>query len=110
MNGVFKTYPGRILGFFNLDHSGSCENLMECIHVVVESSCDAVSMDTLSQNFVKKFKMPTTDKLGDYTYLVPISTISNPLCVYKNYGEETTSSSVFFHRESGVNFSVRKLV
>ena len=30
--------------------------------------------------------MPTTDKLGDYTYLVPISTISNPLCVYKNYG------------------------
>ena len=30
--------------------------------------------------------MPTNDKLGDYTYLVPISTISNPLCVYKNYG------------------------
>ena len=30
--------------------------------------------------------MPTNDKLGGYTYLVPISTISNPLCVYKNYG------------------------
>ncbi len=30
--------------------------------------------------------MPTNDKLGDYTYLVPISTISNPLCIYKNYG------------------------
>ena len=30
--------------------------------------------------------MPTNDKLGEYTYLVPISTISNPLCVYKNYG------------------------
>jgi hypothetical protein len=86
VNGVHKTFPGRILGFFNLDHSGSCQNLMECIHVVVESSCDAVSMDTLSQSFVKKFKMPTNDKLGEYTYLVPISTISNPLCVYKNYG------------------------
>jgi len=84
--GVYKTFPGRILGFFNLDHSGSCQNLMECIHVVVESSCDAVSMDTLSQSFVKKLKMPTNDKLGDYTYLVPISTISNLLCDYKNYG------------------------
>ena len=52
----------------------------------VESSCDAVSMDTSSQSFVKKIKMSTNDKLGDYTYLVPISIISNPLCVYKNYG------------------------
>ena len=56
VNGVHKTFPGHILGFFNLDHSGSCQNLMECIHVVVESSCDAVSMDTLSQSFVKKIK------------------------------------------------------
>ncbi len=30
--------------------------------------------------------MSTNDKLGDNTYLVPIFTISNPLCVYKNYG------------------------
>ena len=43
-------------------------------------------MDTLSLSFVKKFKMNINDKLGSYTYLVPISTISNPLCVYKNYG------------------------
>ncbi len=34
----------------------------------------------------KNSKMPTNDKLGDYTYLVPISTISNLLCVYNNYG------------------------
>ena len=35
VNGVHKTFPGRILGFFTLDHSGSCQNLMlmECIHV-----------------------------------------------------------------------------
>ena len=59
---------------------------MESIHVVIESSCDEVSMATLSLSFVKKFKMPTNDKLGSYTYLLPISTISNPLCVYKNYG------------------------
>ncbi len=112
MNGVFKTYPGRILGFFNLDHSGSCENLMECIHVVVESSCDVVSMDTLSQIFVKKFKMPTTDKLGNYIYLVPISTISNPLCVYKNYGGRDhkffcvlpqRKLSEFFSAQIGIN-------
>jgi hypothetical protein len=53
---VHKTYPGRILGFFNLDHSGSCQNLMECIHVVVESSCDAVGLDTLSQSLSKNSK------------------------------------------------------
>jgi hypothetical protein len=43
-------------------------------------------MDDLSQSFIKKFNMPTDDKLGDYTYLVPLSTISHPLCVFKNYG------------------------
>jgi hypothetical protein len=53
---VHKTYPGRILGFFNLDHSGSCQNLMECIHVIVESPCDAVGLDTLSQSFVRKIQ------------------------------------------------------
>ena len=56
------------------------------IHVIVESSCKPVSMDDLSQSFIKKFKMPTDDKLGDYTYLLPLSTISHPLCVFKNYG------------------------
>ena len=59
---------------------------MESVHVVVESSCDAVPMIILMQNFIKKFKMPSHDKLGDYTYLVPLSTISNHLCIYKNYG------------------------
>ena len=56
------------------------------IHVIVESSCKPVSMDDLSQSFIKKFKMPTDDKLGDYTYLLPLSTISHPLCLFKNYG------------------------
>ena len=59
-NGVHKTFPGRILGFFDLDHSaGSCKNLMESTHVVVGSSCDEGFMETLSLSFVKKFKMPT---------------------------------------------------
>lgn len=62
VNGVHETYPGRILGFYNLDHhTGSCQNLMESIHVVVESSCVALSMETLSQSFIHKFKMPTHD-------------------------------------------------
>jgi hypothetical protein len=85
---------------------------MECIHVVVESFCDSVSMDTLSHSFVKKLKMPTNDKLGDYTYLVPISTISNPLGVYKNYGERDHKFfcvlprrkwSGFFSAQIGIN-------
>jgi hypothetical protein len=69
-----------------MDHSGSSAKLIDSIHVVIESSHDVVSMDALSQSFVKKFKMPTSSKLADSTYLVPISTIAHPLCVFKNYG------------------------
>jgi hypothetical protein len=107
-SGLYSTFPGRILGFFNLDHSGSCENLMECIHVVVESSCTPVSMDDLSESFIKKFKMPTDDKLGDYTYLVPLSTISHPLCVFKNYGGQFNEFfCVLPQRKWGAFFSAR---
>ena len=62
------------------------KNLMECVHVIVETSHDAGSMDTLSKSFIKKFKMPQDDKLSDYTYFIPLSTISHLLCVFNTYG------------------------
>jgi hypothetical protein len=85
-DGVENTFPACILGFFYMDHSGSSAESIDSVHVVIESSHNVVSMDALSQSFVKKFKMPTSSKLADSTYLIPISTIAHPLCVFKNYG------------------------
>ncbi len=85
-DGVENTFPACILGFFDMDHSGSSAELIDSVYVVIESSHDVVSMDALSQSSVKKFKMPTSSKLADSTYLIPVSTIANPLCVFKNYG------------------------
>ena len=62
---VENTIPAHILGFFDTDHSGSGDELMESVHVVIESSHDVVSMDDLCQSFVEKFKMPIFSKLGD---------------------------------------------
>ena len=55
--GVENTFPACILGFFDMDHSGSGDELMDSNHVVIESSHDVVSMDDLCQSFVKKFNM-----------------------------------------------------
>ena len=52
--------------------------------------------------------MPTDDKLGDYTYLVPLSTISHPLCVFKNYGGQFNEFfCVLPQRKWGAFFSAR---
>jgi hypothetical protein len=78
-DGYNETYPARILGFFHY-------NIDPCVMVVVQSSPETspMSMDRMSGDFVSKFSMP--EDLDDCTYVVPIDTIVNPLCVFKNYG------------------------
>jgi hypothetical protein len=77
--GYNETYPARILGFFH--YSGDTS-----VMVVVQSSpaTSPMSMDRMTTDFVSKFFMP--EDLDDCTYVVPIDTIVNPLCVFKNYG------------------------
>jgi hypothetical protein len=43
-----------------------------------------MSMDQMSAEFVSKFHMP--EILDEFTYTVPIDSIVNPLCAFKNYG------------------------
>ena len=54
--------------------------------VVVQSatSTSPMSMDRMTTDFLSEFCMP--ENLDDFTYVVPINTIVNPLCVFKNYG------------------------
>jgi hypothetical protein len=42
-------------------------------------------METLTMEFVSKFTMPPNDNINNSTYLVSISSIAHPLCVFKNY-------------------------
>jgi hypothetical protein len=55
------TYPARILEFVNMDPTGTESDYMESIHVVVQSSKDLVSMETLTTQFVSKFTLPPKD-------------------------------------------------
>ena len=77
--GYGKTYAARILGFFQ--YTGETSTM-----VVVQSapSTSPMSMDRMTTDFVSKFCIP--ENLDDCTYVVPIDTIVNPLCVFKNYG------------------------
>jgi hypothetical protein len=43
-----------------------------------------MSMDQMSEGIVSKFHIP--EDLDECTYVVPIDSIVNPLCVFKNYG------------------------
>ncbi len=43
-----------------------------------------MSMERMSEDFVSKFHMP--EDLDECTYVVPLKSIVNPLCVFKNYG------------------------
>ena len=83
---VVRTYPAKILGFVNMDHTGLESDSMDSIHVVIQSSKDVVSMETLTREFVSKFTMPSNDNIDNSTYLVSIASIEHPLCVFKNYG------------------------
>jgi hypothetical protein len=69
-----------------MDHTGIESYDMDSIHVVIQSSKDLVSMETLTTEFVSKFTMPPNDNIDNSTYLVSISSIAHPLRVFKNYG------------------------
>ena len=58
--GIFETYPGLILGFIEM---GGKEL------VVIQSSNNPISIEMMTVEFICKF-----------------TSISNPLCVFKNYG------------------------
>jgi hypothetical protein len=83
-NDVVRTYPAKILGFVNMDHTGIESDSMNSIHAVIQSSKDIVSMETLTTEFVSKFTMPPNDNINNSTYLVSISSIEHPLCDFKN--------------------------
>ena len=71
--GIFETYPGLILGFIEM---GGKEL------VVIQSSNNPISIEMMTVEFICKFTVdPTTP-----TSVVEIQSISNPLCVFKNYG------------------------
>jgi hypothetical protein len=72
-NKQHNTYPGKILGFF------SVHNL---VYVVIQSSSNPITMDQLCENFICNFVVEDNQQ----TVVVEIETISNPLCVYMNYG------------------------
>ena len=72
-NNVSTTYPGRILGFINL-HSNT--------FAVIQSSCNTITMEQLTDDFVCKFDLDESQQ----TYVVDVETISSALFVYRNYG------------------------
>jgi hypothetical protein len=73
-----------------MDPTGIELEYMDSIHVLVQSSKDIVSMETLTTEFVSKFTLPPKDQINNSTYLVCISSIAHPLCVFKNYGGQCT--------------------
>jgi hypothetical protein len=73
-----NTYPGKILGFFSI------HNL---VYAVIQSSSDPITMEQLWENFICNFVVEYNQK----TVVVEIETISNLLCVYKNYSGPSNS-------------------
>ncbi len=68
-----NTYPGKILGF------SSIHNL---VYAVIQSSSDPITMEQLCENFICNFVVEDDQQME----VGEIETISNPLCVYKNFG------------------------
>ncbi len=89
-NDEEQMYPAKILGFVNMDPTGIELEYMDSIHVVVQSSKDIVSMETLTTEFVSKFTLPPKNQIDNSSYLVSISSTAHPLCVFKNYGGQCT--------------------
>jgi hypothetical protein len=77
-NEQHNTYPGQILGFFSI------HNL---VYAVIQSSSDPITMEKLCENFICNFVVEDDQQM----VVVEIETISNPLCVYKNYGGPSNS-------------------
>jgi hypothetical protein len=72
-----QSYPGLILGFIQV-------GMKYC--AVIQSSNDPMSMEKMTQDYNWKFKLPSNTP----TSVVEIESISNPLCVFKNYGGSKT--------------------
>jgi len=72
-NEQHNTYPGKILGFFSIKTS---------VYAVIQSSSDPITMEQLIDNFICKFELADEQQ----PVVVEIETISNALCVFKNYG------------------------
>lgn len=83
-----ETYPGHILGFFEYYAPGihSTNYRGTLVFAVVQSSesTSPMSMNRMSKDFISKFQMP--EDLDEFTYCIPIDSIVNPLCVFKNFG------------------------
>ncbi len=77
-NKQYNTHPGKILGFFSIHNS---------LYAVIQSSSDPTTMDQLCENFICNFVVEDDQQ----TVVVEIETISNPLCVYKNYSGPSNS-------------------
>ncbi len=73
-----NTYPGKILGFFSIKSS---------VYAAIQSSSDPITMEQLTENFICKFVLEDDQQ----TVVVKIETISNALCVFKNYGGPSNS-------------------
>jgi hypothetical protein len=83
-----ETYPGHILGIFEYYvfgiHSKNYRGTLAFAIVQSSQSTSPMSMNRMSKDFISKFHMP--EDLDEFTYCVPIDSIVNPLCVYKNFG------------------------
>jgi hypothetical protein len=87
LHGFDESYAAHILGFFEFSHPSIDTNYQgTTVMAVVQSSPELspMSMDQMSEEFVSKFYMP--ENFDEYSYAVPIDSIVNPLCVFKNYG------------------------
>jgi hypothetical protein len=86
-HGFNESYAARTLGFFEFSHPSIDTNYQgTTVMAVVQSLPESLpmSMDLMRAKFVSKFHMP--ENMDESTYAVPIDSIVNPLCVFKNYG------------------------
>ncbi len=95
-HGFDESHAAGILGFFQLSHPSIDTNYQgTTVMAVVQSSPESLPMSIywMSEEFISKFLM--SENLDEYTYAVPIDSIVNPLCVFKNYGGGGTNREYF---------------
>ena len=95
---VLKYYPSLILGFVQIDD--------EEVMAVVRTSVEDLPWNKRLQDFVSSFHIGTNFE-QDYT-LVPVSAISHPLFVFKDYEGEHTKFFAHYLKETGRSTSIRK--
>jgi hypothetical protein len=82
-----ETYPGHTLEFLEYFvpaiHSKNYRGTLIFAVVQLSQSTSPMSMNRMSKYFISKFHMP--EDLDEFTYCIPIDSIVNSLCVYKNF-------------------------